>query len=99
MNNTSKHSPASLAARREGLVTLCALQRVTAATEIREIMAPVHNLRSKVGGNFAIPVSAIGLIGGLIFAVRSGKLLPMLTTGLSLWKLGRDSLDAWRQRT
>ena len=98
MNKTSKHSPASLAARREGLVTLCALQRVTATAEIRDIMAPVHNLRDKVGGNFAIPVSAIGLIGGLIFAARSGRLLPMLTTGLSLWKLGRNSLDAWRQR-
>ena len=98
MNKTSKHSPESLAARREGLVTLCALQRVTATAEIREIMAPVHNLREKVGGSFAIPVSALGLIGGLI-ATRSGRLLPMLTTGLSLWKLGRDSLDAWRQRT
>ena len=99
MNKPSKHSAASLAARREALVTQCELQLINATTEIRSIMAPVHNLRDKVGGNFAIPVSAVGLIGGLIFAVRSGKLLPMLTTGLSLWKLGRNSLEAWRQRT
>lgn len=98
MNKSGKHSPATLAARRQMLVTQCALQRITATNEIREIMAPVHKLRDKVGGNFAIPVSALGLIGGLI-ATRSGRLLPMLTTGLSLWKLGRDSLEAWRQRT
>lgn len=78
-------------------MTECALQRITAARDVREIMAPVHNLRQKVGGNFAIPVSVLGLVGGLI-ATRSGKLLPLLTTGVSLWKLGRDSLDAWRQR-
>lgn len=98
MNNSGKHSPATLAARRQMLVTQCALQRITATSEIREIMAPVHKARDKVGGNLAIPIAALGLIGGLI-ATRSGRLLPMLTTGLSLWKLGRDSLDAWRQRT
>lgn len=98
MSNSGKHSPASLAARRQALVTECALQRITATREIRAIVAPVHNLRHKVGGNFAIPVSVLGLIGGLI-ATRSGRLVPMLTTGLSLWKLGRDSLAAWRQRT
>ena len=97
MSNSGKHSPASLAARRQALVTECALQRITAAREVREIMAPVHNLRHKVGGNFAIPVSLAGLVGGLI-ATRSGRLVPMLTTGLSLWKLGRDGLAAWRQR-
>ncbi|NML62521.1 hypothetical protein HHL21_15850 [Massilia sp. RP-1-19] len=98
MSNSGKHSPASLAARRQALVTECALQRITAAREVRGIMAPVHNLRHKVGGNFAIPVSVLGLIGGLI-ATRSGKLVPMLTTVRSLWKLGRDGLAAWRQRT
>ena len=97
MSNSVKHSKVSLAARREALVTECALQRITAARDVREIMAPVHKLRHKVGGNFAIPVSVLGLVGGLI-ATRSGRLMPMLTTGLSLWKLGRDSLAAWRQR-
>ena len=97
MNKPSKNSPVSLKARREALMTECALQRIEAARDVRGIMAPVHNLRHKVGGNFAIPVSVLGLVGGLI-ATRSGKLLPLLTTGLSLWKLGRDSLDAWRQR-
>ncbi len=99
MNKPGKHSPATLAARRQMLVTQCALQRISATSEIRQIMAPVHKVRDKVGGNFAIPVAALGLIGGLIFAARSGRLLPMLTTGLSLLKLGRDSLEAWRQRT
>jgi hypothetical protein len=97
MNNSVKHSKVSLAARLEALMTECALQRITAARDVRAIMAPVHNLRRKVGGNLAIPVSLLGLVGGLI-ATRSGKLMPMLTTGLSLWKLGRDSLAAWRQR-
>ena len=97
MSNSGKHSRASLAARRQALVSECALQRITAAREVRTIMAPVHNLRHKVGGNFAIPVSVLGLVGGLI-ATRSGRLVPMLTTGLSLWKLGRDALAAWRQR-
>lgn len=97
MSNSGKHSPASLAARRQALVTECALQRITAAREVREIVAPVHHLRHKVGGSFAIPVSLLGLVGGLI-ATRRGRLAPMLATGLSLWKLGRDSLAAWRQR-
>lgn len=98
MNKPSKHSRASLAARRDALVSECALQRITVAREVRGIMAPVHSLRHKVGGNFAIPVSVLGLVGGLI-ATRRGSLMPMLTAGLSLWKLGRDALAAWRQRS
>jgi hypothetical protein len=97
MSKSVKHSPAALAAKRQALVSECALQRINAASDIREIMAPVHSLRHKIGGSFAIPMSVAGLIGGIV-ATRGGRLMPMLTTGLSLWKLGRDALAAWRQR-
>lgn len=94
MSNSRKHS---LASRRQALVTECALQRINASREIREIVAPVHKLRQKLGGNLMIPISALGVVGGLI-AARKGKIMPMITSGLALIRLGRESLDAWRQR-
>lgn len=97
MNNPGKHSPVSLAARREALVTQCALQRINAATDIREMMAPVHNLRHKVGGNLAIPASAAGAVIGLLATSRRSKLVPMLTTAFSLWRLGRNALMEYRK--
>lgn len=98
MSKPRKNSLPALAARRQALVTECALQRINAAREIREIVAPVHKVRQKLGGNLAIPLSALGVVAGLI-AARKGKLMPMITSGLALIRLGRESLAAWRQRS
>lgn len=97
MNKHGKHSPTGLAARREALLAECALQRVTAAQDMRAIWAPVHNARDKVGGNFAIPVSVAGIVLGVL-ANRRKKLVPMLTTAFSVWKLAQNVLHTWRHR-
>ena len=97
MNKPGKHSPMALAAKREALLAECALQRINAAHEVREIMAPIHNARAHVGGNFAIPMSVAGIVIGVL-ANRRKKLVPMLTTAFSLWKLGQNVMQSWRER-
>lgn len=95
----SKHSPSALAARREALLAQCALQRVNAASDIREIMAPVNRLRRHAGRNLLIPLSLAGAALGIVAQRRRGKLVPMLTTALSIWKLGRKATALLRQKS
>lgn len=97
MNNPGKHSPSALAARREMLLEQCALQRVNAANDIREIMAPVNRLR-RHGGSLLTPLSLAGGVLGIV-AHRRGKLVPMLTTALSIWKFGRNAMALLRQKS
>ena len=73
MNKSVKHSKVSLAARREALVTECALQRITAARDVREIMAPVHNAaRTRSAAISRYRCRLLGWSAGLI-ATRSGS--------------------------
>ncbi|RJG15771.1 hypothetical protein [Massilia cavernae] len=96
MSKPGKHSPITLAAKRQALLAECALQRINAAHEVSEIMAPIRNVREKVGGNLAIPMSAAGIVVGIL-ANRRKKLVPMLTTAFSLWKLGKSLMESWRE--
>jgi hypothetical protein len=77
--------------RRASLIAQCAQQRVDAAREVRALLAPA----SSVGVGLKLPLTIAGVVLGMI-ATRSGRAMPMLTAGLSLWKLVRKVLPMLR---
>jgi hypothetical protein len=72
--------------RQAALIARCARQRAEAAVEVRALLHPVSS-----GMGFRLPMTIAGVVLGLI-ATRSGRAMPMLTAGLSLWKLIRNLL-------
>lgn len=77
--------------RRAALIARCAQQRVDAASEVRALVAPVSaNLGLKV------PLAIAGVVLGMI-ATRSGRAMPLLTVGLSAWKLAKSLLPMLRR--
>ena len=85
-----------LAQRRANLIARCAQQRVDAAHEVRALVAPVGEGGS-FGSNLKLPLTIAGVVLGLI-ATRSVRAMPLITAGLSLWKLVKGVLPARRPR-
>ena len=76
----------TLAQRREALLVQCALQRIEAARELTALRAP-H--ASGGGVDIKTPLTIAGVVLGMI-ATRAGKVLPMLTAGLTLIKVANS---------
>jgi len=72
----------TLAQRREALLVQCAMQRIEAARELTALRSPGG------GGGMDVktPLTIAGVVLGMI-ATRAGKVLPMLTAGLTLIKV------------
>lgn len=90
----TKRTLASLEARRQALVAECALQRITAGRDVMTLMEPVHtpgNLQDYLGGNMKVPLTIAGVVLGMM-VVRPRAALPLITTGLTLWKFARPLL-------
>ncbi len=93
MTTDSHGAPLSLAARREALVAQCALQRMNAGNEVSELLAPFRG----GGGGFGlkVPLTIAGVVLGMI-VTRAGSAMPMVSAGLSLWRLARTVLGVLR---
>jgi hypothetical protein len=92
MRTDGAHSTGSLAARRKALIAQCGQQRVDAASAARALLPPVG------AGSLKVPLTIAGVVLGMI-AARPGRALPMITAGLSLWKLARSVLSVLRRPT
>lgn len=91
-------SGVTLAQRREALLVQCALQRVEAARELHQLRSPDAPGGGILGGvNVKVPLTIASVVIGMI-ATRSGKALPMLTAGLSLFKMARTAMTLLRRR-
>lgn len=103
-NAPMSNSKLSLAERREALIVQCSMQRRDAAREIGALMAPlthptggIGKLLSGGGGGMKLPLGIVGTVAGLVMA-KSGKILPMLTVGLSLVKAARSVMGFVRRK-
>lgn len=92
MNNDARRI--APAVRRAALIAQCAQQRLDAAHEVRALLAPSSD-GHLFGGGLKLPLTIAGVVLGMI-ATRSGRALPMLTAGLSLWKLVKNVLPMLR---
>lgn len=77
--------------RRAALIARCAQQRLDAADEVRALVAPVST-----GIGLKVPLAIAGVVLGMI-ATRSGRAMPMITAGLSVWKLAKSLLPMLRR--
>lgn len=77
--------------RRAALIAQCAQQRIDAAGEVRALLAPVH----ATGSGLKLPLTIAGVVLGMI-ATRSGRAMPLITGGLTLWKIVRGVLPMLR---
>lgn len=96
----------SLAERREALIVQCSMQRRDAAREIGALIAPLAHPTGGIGkllggggggGGMKLPLGIVGTVAGLVMA-KSGKILPMLTVGLSLIKAARSVVGLVRKK-
>ena len=91
----------TLAARREALVAQCAAQRHEAAHEFHALTAPVASGGGSVlalfkGRNLKLPLTIAGVVLGMVL-VKPGRAMPLIATGLSLWKLAQPVLAMLRR--
>lgn len=77
--------------RQTALIAQCARQRVEAGQEVRALLHPTGS-----GPGLKLPMTIAGVVLGMI-ATRSGRAMPMLTAGLSLWKLVKKYLPLLRR--
>ena len=92
MSTDTRRLPA--AQRRAALVAQCAQQRLDAAHEVRSLLAPAEKAHSIVG-NLKLPLTIASVVLGMI-VTRSGGAMPLVTAGLSLWKLVSKALPLLR---
>lgn len=91
----------TLAARREALVAECARQRTEVAHEISNLRAPSvltggGILQYLGSGNLKLPLTIAGVVLGMI-ATKPSRAMPLLATGLSLFKLVTSVLSVLRK--
>ena len=102
-NTPISNSKLSLAERREALIVQCSMQRQDAAREIGALISPLTHPTGGIGkmlgggGGMKLPLGMIGTVAGLVMA-KSGKVLPMLTVGLSLIKAARSVMGLVRKK-
>ena len=99
--SSDKKKP-TLASRRAALVAECARQRTEAGREISNLRAPsvlsggggiMHYLSS---GNLRIPLTIAGVVLGMI-VTKPSRAMPLLATGLSLFKVVTSVLAVVRR--
>ncbi|MES2019480.1 MAG: hypothetical protein V4484_23560 [Pseudomonadota bacterium] len=90
-------SKQSLAARRQALVAECALQRIEVAMELSTLRMPAAGVSQYLtAGNLKLPLTIAGVVLGMI-VTKPSRALPLLATGLSLFKLVTSVLSALRK--
>lgn len=91
----------TLAERKHALIAQCSAQRTHIGREVEVMRAPSVLKGGGIGamltGGMRGPLAIAGLVLGVL-ASRSGKLAPMLATGMSLYKLAQSGLGLLRSR-
>ncbi len=99
----------TLAQRREALVAQCAVQRAEASQERAMLFAPTLSggggilnmlgtgslgrvLQSLKGRKLLLPLAVAGIAVGAV-AARPARMVSLVTTGISLWKLAQPVLE------
>ena len=98
MNNEIRRTAAVLAGRRTALIAECAHQRAEAANDFNALVAPINpgGLRQYLGRNLKIPLTIAGVVLGMV-VTKPARALPILTAGLSLWKVASTVLAIVRR--
>jgi hypothetical protein len=78
--------------RRAALIARCAQQRLDAADEVHALVAPVST-----GIGLKVPLAIAGVVLGMIATRSGGRAMPLLTAGLSVWKLAKNLLPMLRR--
>ena len=93
MNKDDSPFGGSHALRRRMLVSQCQLQRLSLAAETRELLRPAApgGLLGLFKGNLTLPLTVAGVLLGVL-AARPGRVVRLLSTGTSLWRLARGLL-------
>jgi hypothetical protein len=90
-----------LALRRQALLAECALQRASAAIAIVDLRTPANEQTGWLGmlgsANLKVPLTIAGVVAGLVLT-NPKRAVPVLTAGLSLFKLARRLLPLLRQK-
>lgn len=91
----------SMAERRAALVLECSQQRTQMSREINMISAPKLTgggiIESLTAGRLKLPLAIAGLVIGLV-ASRRGAAMPMLATGMTVFRLAQSVLAMVRTR-
>ena len=98
--NIDKQKP-TLAARREELVAACSQQRSALAREVSMLRAPSVLTGGGImqylsSGKLKLPLTIAGVVLGMI-ATRPSRAMPLLATGLSLFKMVASVLSMLRK--
>lgn len=93
----------TLAQRREALIAECSMQRTVASREIENLHAPSVLTgggisRYFTSGHLKVPLTIAGVVIGLI-AARPSRAMPLLATGMSVYKLAQGVLSVLRSRS
>lgn len=93
----------TLAARREALIAECSQQRTTVAREFSMLRAPSMLTGGGIAqylsaGKLKVPLTIAGVVLGMIVA-KPSRAMPLLATGLSLFKLVTSVLSMLRKPT
>ena len=90
----------ALAARRQALLAECALQRAQAALAVADLRAPADEQPGLLGmlgsADLKVPLTIAGVVVGLVLT-NPKRAIPVLTAGLSLFKLARRLLPLLRR--
>ncbi|MCG2585376.1 hypothetical protein [Massilia sp. TS11] len=87
-----------LAARREVLVTQCALQRIMIVTETQALLEPLQpsGWRRYLGPRMQVPLTIAGVLLGLAVSRPKG-VLPLMRSALGIFGLLRSVLPMLRK--
>ena len=91
----------SLAQRREELIVACSQQRSELGREFSNLRAPSVLTGGGIGrflssGNLKLPLTIAGVVLGMV-ATKPSRAMPLLATGLSVFKLVNSVLSALRK--
>lgn len=93
----NKHRSGTPAQRRAALVAQCAQQRMAVGAELQELLAPFSpgGWRQYLGAHGKLALTVAGVALGFV-AVKPKRVLPLITAGLSVYKLARSALSMLR---
>lgn len=89
----------TLTARRDALIAECAMQRSEVSHQIAALRSPMQGGLRGIAGmpNLKVPLMIAGVVLGMV-VVKPSRAMPLLATGLSLFKMARSVMEIVRSR-
>jgi len=88
----------TLAQRRDALIAECSMQRSEMSHQVASLRSPAQGGLGLGIGNMKVPLMIAGVVLGMV-VVKPSRAMPLLATGLSLFKLARSVLSIVRSPT